>query len=74
MSALTLAGVQGLVHTLVPPSFLMYAATMALLDAMGELPYHEFGTIMPSALPAPTALRKACPWSGPAVAMKALGL
>ncbi len=53
---------------------LMYSATIFWLCGLGELPYHPFGTMMPSALPIPTALVKAEPWSGPAAAMKIFGV
>ena len=66
MSALTPAAV--------PPYFFTYSATIFTLAGFFEPPYHEFGTIMPSALPAPTALMNAAPWSGPAVATNASGV
>src|ERR1019366_9936060 len=51
----------------------MYSATIFLLAAFAARPYQEFGTITPSAFLAPTALMNVAPWSGPAVAMNALG-
>ncbi len=47
---------------------------MAWLSGFWKPPYQPFGTMIPFALPAPTALRYAAPWSGPDDAAMIIGL
>ena len=47
---------------------------MFWLVALAYPGYQPSGTIIPSALPAPTAEVNAAPWSGPAAAMNSFGV
>ena len=58
----------------VPPYCATYSATIFWLAASWNPGYQPLGTIMPVALPAPTALMNAAPWSGPAAAMNIFGV
>ena len=57
-----------------PPYLATYAWTIAWLAGFAYPGYQPLGTIIPVALPLPTAEVNAAPWSGPAAQMNILGL
>jgi hypothetical protein len=57
-----------------PPYSATYSLTICWLAALSKPGYQPSGTIIPLALPVPTAEVNAPPWSGPAAAMNIFGV